>query len=89
MARMRTRLEANQVRVLMRKDFEKHVRQAVETLPYRQRMAVFLHKYDGMDYTQIAVILGVSVSAVKSMLTRAYTALRTSLIVQLEESRTL
>lgn len=89
MARMRTRLEANQVRMLIRKDFERQVRLAVETLPYRQRMAVFLHKYDGMDYGQIAAILGVSVSAVKSMLTRAYTALRASLAPQLEESRTL
>jgi RNA polymerase sigma-70 factor (ECF subfamily) len=89
MARMRTRLEANQVRMLIRKDFELQVRQAVETLPHRQRMAVFLHKYDGMDYTQIAMILGVSVSAVKSMLTRAYTALRTSLVPQLAESRML
>ncbi|MBI4908906.1 MAG: sigma-70 family RNA polymerase sigma factor [Acidobacteria bacterium] len=89
MARMRTRMEANQVRTLIRKDFEDQVRQAVETLPYRQRMAVFLHKYDGMDYVQIASILGVSVSAVKSMLTRAYSTLRTSLVPQLEESRRL
>jgi RNA polymerase sigma-70 factor (ECF subfamily) len=55
------------------------VRQAVARLPEKQRAAVLLHKYEGMDYAQIADALGCSVSAVKSLLFRAYESLRVSL----------
>jgi RNA polymerase sigma-70 factor (ECF subfamily) len=52
------------------------VRQAVETLPDKQRAAVLMHKYEEMEYTQIARVLGCSESAVKSLLFRAYETLR-------------
>lgn len=52
------------------------IRQAIEALPENQRTAVILHKYQGVDYRHIARILGVSVSAVKSLLFRAYETLR-------------
>lgn len=55
------------------------VRRAVADLPDKQRAAVLLHKYEGMDYAQIAAALGCSVSAVKSLLFRAYESLRVSL----------
>ena len=55
------------------------VRKAVAGLPEKQRAAVLLHKYEGMDYAQIADALGCSVSAVKSLLFRAYESLRVSL----------
>jgi RNA polymerase sigma-70 factor (ECF subfamily) len=55
------------------------VRRAVADLPEKQRAAVLLHKYEGMDYAQIADALGCSVSAVKSLLFRAYESLRVSL----------
>jgi RNA polymerase sigma-70 factor (ECF subfamily) len=55
------------------------VRQAIGRLPENQRAAVLLHKYEGMDYAQIADALGCSVSAVKSLLFRAYESLRVSL----------
>jgi RNA polymerase sigma-70 factor (ECF subfamily) len=48
-------------------------------LPENQRAAVILHKYQDVDYRQIALILGVSESAVKSLLFRAYENLRVRL----------
>jgi RNA polymerase sigma-70 factor (ECF subfamily) len=55
------------------------VREAIARLPEKQRAAVLLHKYEAMDYSQIADALGCSVSAVKSLLFRAYESLRVSL----------
>jgi RNA polymerase sigma-70 factor (ECF subfamily) len=55
------------------------VRQAVTTLPEKQRAAVLMHKYQEMDYIQIAAVLGCSTSAVKSLLFRAYETLRARL----------
>lgn len=52
------------------------IRQALEALPENQRTAVVLHKYQDVDYRQIAKVLGISVSAVKSLLFRAYESLR-------------
>ncbi len=64
---------------LMRGDRERLIRQAVEALPENQRAAVILHKYQEVDYRQIAQILRVSKSAVKSLLFRAYETLRARL----------
>jgi RNA polymerase sigma-70 factor (ECF subfamily) len=52
------------------------IRNAVDALPEKQRAAVILHKYQEVDYRQIAKILEVSESAVKSLLFRAYEVLR-------------
>jgi len=38
-----------------------------------------MHKYQEMDYAQIAGVLGLTESAVKSLLFRAYEALRSRL----------
>jgi len=55
------------------------IRQRVESLPERQRIAVVMHKYQQMDYRQIADVLKLSESATKSLLFRAYEALREQL----------
>ncbi len=55
------------------------IRQAIGGLPEKQRAAVLMHKYDGLDYGQIARSLGCSESAVKSLLFRAYETLRARL----------
>lgn len=52
------------------------VRDAIGRLPGKQRAAVLMHKYEGMDYEQIASVLECSESAVKSLLFRAYESLR-------------
>ena len=55
------------------------VRRAVSTLPEKQRAAVLMHKYEEMEYSQIAAVLSCSESAVKSLLFRAYETLRVRL----------
>lgn len=55
------------------------IRQAVAGLPEKQRTAVLMHKYQEMEYSQIAKILNCSESAVKSLLFRAYETLRARL----------
>lgn len=63
------------------------IRQAVDGLPEKQRAAVILHKYQEADYRQIARILSVSESAVKSLLFRAYETLRMRLEPLLREGQ--
>lgn len=55
------------------------IRRAIEGLPEKQRAAVMMHKYEEMDYAQIAGVLQCSESAVKSLLFRAYETLRARL----------
>jgi len=55
------------------------VRRAIATLPEKQRAAVLMHKYEEMEYAQIAAVLSCSESAVKSLLFRAYETLRARL----------
>ncbi|MCI0355834.1 MAG: sigma-70 family RNA polymerase sigma factor [Acidobacteria bacterium] len=55
------------------------IRSQVDALPERQRMAVVLHKYQGMDYREIAQVMELSESATKSLLFRAYETLRDKL----------
>jgi RNA polymerase sigma-70 factor, ECF subfamily len=52
---------------------------AIEALPENQCAAVILHKYQGLDHRAVARVLGVSESAVKSLLFRAYENLRARL----------
>jgi RNA polymerase sigma-70 factor, ECF subfamily len=51
----------------------------VMALPERQKIAVLMHKYEGMDYKQIGEVLKLSESATKSLLFRAYQTLREKL----------
>ena len=57
----------------------REIRTAIEELPGKQRAAVLMHKYEEMEYSQIAGVLGCSESAVKSLLFRAYETLRARL----------
>jgi RNA polymerase sigma-70 factor (ECF subfamily) len=61
---------------LLDQDRAKEVRAAIDTLPPKQLAAVLLHKYEGMEYAQIAEVLGCTIPALKSMLFRAYATLR-------------
>lgn len=69
---------------LAESDRQRFIREAIEALPEKQRAAVILHKYQEIDYRQIAGILKVSESAVKSLLFRAYESLRARLEPLLE-----
>jgi len=55
------------------------IKQCVLDLPERQCVAVLMHKYQEMDYKQIAKALDLSESATKSLLFRAYETLREKL----------
>ncbi len=64
---------------LLRDERMAAIRDHVMALPERQRMAVLMHKYEGMDYKQIGEVLKLSESATKSLLFRAYQTLREKL----------
>ena len=64
---------------LLRQERLRAIRAQVEALPERQRLAVVMHKYQGLDYRQIAQVMKLSESATKSLLFRAYETLRESL----------
>jgi RNA polymerase sigma-70 factor, ECF subfamily len=55
------------------------VRQALETLNERQRVAVVLNKFEDMNYAEIADVMGLTTKAVKSLLSRARENLRLAL----------
>ena len=72
---------------LIRRDRAERIRRAVEALPEKQRAAVLLHKYQEMDYDEIAGVLGCSQSALKSLLFRAYETLRVELAPLVEAAQ--
>ena len=64
---------------MIERDRADYIRKAISELPEKQRVAVLLHKYEEMDYAEIARILECSESALKSLLFRAYETLRVQL----------
>jgi RNA polymerase sigma-70 factor (ECF subfamily) len=64
---------------LVRQERLAAIRSKVQALPERQRLAVFMHKYQELDYREIGEILKLSESATKSLLFRAYETLREQL----------
>jgi RNA polymerase sigma-70 factor, ECF subfamily len=75
-------LPAREMRIdehMMERDRSEFIRQKISALPEKQRVAVLLHKYEEMDYAEIAKVLECSESALKSLLFRAYETLRVQL----------
>jgi RNA polymerase sigma-70 factor, ECF subfamily len=75
-------LKAREMRIderMIERDRVEIIRRAIWSLPEKQRAAVLLHKYEEMDYGEIAGILDCSEGALKSMLFRAYETLRVEL----------
>lgn len=70
---------------LLEQELQQAIEAAIASLPETQRMAVVLRRYEQLSYEEIAEILEQSVSAVKSLLFRARTELRTSLSRYLAE----
>jgi len=56
------------------------VRQALFALDPKDREIVMLREYDALDYTEIALVMGVPVNTVRSRLFRARLALREKLL---------
>jgi RNA polymerase sigma-70 factor (ECF subfamily) len=61
---------------ILRRERLQAIKKHVMALPEKQRVAVLMHKYQEMDYKEIALVLKLSESATKSLLFRAYEALR-------------
>ncbi len=64
---------------MLRRERMNAIREHVMALPERQRTAVLMHKYEGLDYKSIGEVLKLSESATKSLLFRAYQTLREKL----------
>ncbi len=72
-------LAASDSNAAERKEVVELVKTAVNGLPERQRLAVILHRYDGLSHGEISEVTGWTQSAVESLLVRAYANLRENL----------
>ncbi|MDO5554259.1 MAG: sigma-70 family RNA polymerase sigma factor [Planctomycetia bacterium] len=63
-------------RQIARQETCRKVREAIDALGDRQRMALLLHRFEGMSYEQIGQIMSLTPQAVKSLLCRARVKLR-------------
>jgi RNA polymerase sigma-70 factor (ECF subfamily) len=64
---------------LLEDELKRAIEEAIMQLPESQRMALVLRRYEQLSYEQIADVLDLSVPAVKSVLFRARTELRSRL----------
>jgi RNA polymerase sigma-70 factor (ECF subfamily) len=62
--------------VLERSDMAIQIKRVLQLLPASQREVIIMSKYQGLSYTEIAEITGVSVGAVKQKAHRALVTLR-------------
>ena len=63
-------------RQLAKRELRGVVQSALDTLNDRQRMAILLHKYEGLSYADIGDAMEMTPAAVKSLLARARETLR-------------
>lgn len=63
-------------RQLAKNEVQNVVRSALDELNERQRLALLLHKFEGMSYADIGEAMEMSPAAVKSLLSRARESLR-------------
>ncbi|MGD1083561.1 MAG: sigma-70 family RNA polymerase sigma factor [Verrucomicrobiota bacterium] len=64
---------------MLHTELEAKIQQALDQLPEKQRLAVLLCRQDELSYEQIADILGLSLSATKSLIHRARETLKLKL----------
>jgi RNA polymerase sigma-70 factor (ECF subfamily) len=64
---------------LLEGELQRAIEEAIMQLPESQRMALVLRRYEQLSYEEIAEVLDLSVPAVKSVLFRARTELRSRL----------
>jgi RNA polymerase sigma-70 factor (ECF subfamily) len=67
------------VQRVQKAELAERIRAALDSLNERQRMAVVLNKFEDMNYAEIAEVMGLSIKAVKSLLSRARVNLRAAL----------
>ncbi len=66
-------------RIFASKEVQARVQAALNGLGERQKMAVLLHKFEGMSYEDIGRVMGLNAVAVKSLLARARGKLKDAL----------
>jgi len=64
---------------LQQQELAQMIREALEGLSERQRIAIVLNKFEDMNYAEIGEVMGLSTKAVKSLLSRARSKLREAL----------
>lgn len=74
-------------RVADRAELTEAVRSAIARLNERQRMALLLSRFEGMSYEEIGETMGLSVQAVKSLMSRTREKLRRMLEPYVEHGR--
>lgn len=74
----------NPDQAFLQREMQEAIQAAIDDLPEPQRLAIVLRRYEDLPYEEIAEVLNLSVSAVKSLLFRARNQLRTSLSRYLE-----
>jgi len=65
--------------ILQQQELHTALKSALSELPERQRMAIILHRFEGLSYKEIAKILGCSLSSVESLIFRAMCSLKEKL----------
>lgn len=66
-------------RQIVSREVQSQVREALDCLGERQKMAVLLHKFEGMSYEDIGNVMDLNAIAVKSLLARARGKLKNAL----------
>jgi len=74
-------------RQIAQKEIQVIVQQAIQSLNERQRMAILLNRFEGMNYQEIAEVMDLSLDAVKSLLCRARINLKEALTPYVQEGR--
>lgn len=64
---------------LIDKERQAQIRNALDTLPYKQKAAMILRHYEGLSYAEIALILDISPKAVERLISRARASLQARL----------
>lgn len=72
-------------RQLEKADKARVLQEALDTLPEKQRIALILHKYEGLSHREIARILQASLSSVESLIHRARANLQKKLLPRMKE----
>ncbi len=71
--------------VLEKSKRKRVVQQAINSLPKKQRIAVILHRYEGLSYKEIAEVMKCSLASVESRLHRAKVNMAKKLLPILKE----
>jgi RNA polymerase sigma-70 factor (ECF subfamily) len=58
-------------KIISQKEAEKIIGNAINSLPEKQKTAIILSKFEELSYSEIAAILGCTISSVESLLFRA------------------